>query len=85
MGLSEVLQSTFILVLSDAAAVKFYTCVPFQVKNQKNSTEFPHMDFTIYTPNCLRTETSGHLLCGIILEVEKKKKFYNFVSLTLAS
>lgn len=72
MGLSELLQLTFSLAFSDiTAAVKFYTCVALQVKNPKNS-EFPHMDFVNNTPNCFRTETSGHLLRCIIFEGEKK-------------
>lgn len=72
MGLSEVLQPTFILAFSDiTAADKFYTCVALQVKNQKSSAEFPHMDFITNTPNCFRPETSGHLPCCIILEGEK--------------
>lgn len=61
-----------------------FTPVALQVKKPKNSAEFPHKDFITNTPNCFRTETSGHLLCCIIFG-GGKKEFHNLVSLTLAS
>lgn len=76
MGLSEAFQSTFILAFPEAAAVRFYTCVALQVKEEtKNSAKFPHVDFTANIPNCFKTETSGHLLHCKIFEGAKRISF----------
>lgn len=78
MGPSEAFQSTFILAFPEAAAaaVRFYTCVALQVKEEtKNSAKFPHVDFTANIPNCFETETSSHLLRCTIFEGAKRISF----------